>query len=236
MTKVAVVSLSGNVGKSTVAKHLLMPRMPGAEFFAIESINADEGSDSILRGEQFGQLQEELMMLDAAVVDVGASNIESFANLMLQYRGSHEEFDLFVIPTVKDSKQIKDTISTIDTLRKMGVPAKKIVVVFNKLLSTETVEEEFFGLIQYHEANKSFMLRKNATLDYSELYHMLRTNNITIPELLADATDYKLKMREAKEKGDDVEKFRCMSMVSMRRLSLSANENLDAVFSEIMKK
>ena len=41
MKKVAVVSLSGNVGKSTIAKHLLLPRMPGAEFIAVESINAD---------------------------------------------------------------------------------------------------------------------------------------------------------------------------------------------------
>jgi MinD-like ATPase involved in chromosome partitioning or flagellar assembly len=233
MTKVAVVSLSGNVGKSTLAKHLFQPRMPGADFFAVESINSDEGSDETVRGDQFGQLQEELMMMDSAVVDVGASNIEDFVKLMKQYRGSHEEFDLFVIPTVKDSKQVKDTIATIEALRSMGVPAKKITVVFNKLEPSETVDEEFYPLIQYHEASKAYTLRKAAAVDYSELYHKLRVNKVTIPELLADTTDYKAKMREAKDEG---EKMRCVSMVSMRRLAFSANENLDAVFAAIMKK
>jgi hypothetical protein len=152
---------------------------------------------------------------------------------MQQYRGSHEEFDLFVIPTVKDSKQVKDTIATIEALKSMGVPAKKITVVFNKLQSTETVEEEFYPLIQYHGASKAYTLRQSAAVDYSELYHKLRVNKVTIPELLADTTDYKAKMREAK---DEDEKMRCIAMVSMRRLALSANENLDAVFAAIMKK
>lgn len=236
MTKVAVVSLSGNVGKSTLAKHLFMPRMPGADFFAVESINSDEGSDETVRGDQFGQLQEELMMMDSAVVDVGASNVEAFVKLMQQYRGSHEEFDLFVIPTVKDSKQVKDTIATIEALKSMGVPAKKITVVFNKLQSTETVEEEFYPLIQYHAASKAYTLRQSAAVDYSELYHKLRANKVTIPELLADTTDYKAMMRVAKDKGDEAEKIRCMNMVSMRRLALSATENLDAVYAAIMKK
>ena len=40
-------------------------------------------------------------------------------------------------------------------------------------------------------------------------------------------------MREAK---DDEEKMRCVAMVSMRRLALSANENLDAVYAAITKK
>ena len=41
--KIAVINFSGNVGKSTVARHLLLPRIPGAELIAIESLNADEG-------------------------------------------------------------------------------------------------------------------------------------------------------------------------------------------------
>lgn len=38
--KIAVLNFSGNVGKSTIARHLLLPRIPGAELIAIESINA----------------------------------------------------------------------------------------------------------------------------------------------------------------------------------------------------
>jgi len=41
--KLAVINFSGNVGKTTVARHLLMPRIEGAELIAVESLNADDG-------------------------------------------------------------------------------------------------------------------------------------------------------------------------------------------------
>ena len=41
--KIAVINFSGNVGKTTVARHLLLPRIRGAELIAVESLNADEG-------------------------------------------------------------------------------------------------------------------------------------------------------------------------------------------------
>jgi hypothetical protein len=50
--KIAVINFSGNVGKTTVARHLLLPRMAGAEIIAVESINADDGQGQALRGRQ----------------------------------------------------------------------------------------------------------------------------------------------------------------------------------------
>ncbi len=38
--KIAVINFSGNVGKSTVARHLLMPRVEGADLISVESLNA----------------------------------------------------------------------------------------------------------------------------------------------------------------------------------------------------
>ena len=58
--KVAVINFSGNVGKTTVARHLLAPRIAGAELIAVESINADDGQTQAVRGSQFGELQEYL--------------------------------------------------------------------------------------------------------------------------------------------------------------------------------
>ena len=80
--KVAVINFSGDVGKTTVARHLLLPRITGAEIIAVES----------------------------AVVDIGASNVEELLALMQRYRGSHEDFDCFVVPTVAALKQQQDTI------------------------------------------------------------------------------------------------------------------------------
>ena len=106
--KVAVMNFSGNVGKTTVAGHLLKPRMGNAPIFSIESINAGADADGLevekMKGKKFGELVDEIMPMDSAIIDVGASNVEDFLKLMQQYDGSHEEFDFFVIPVVKEKK------------------------------------------------------------------------------------------------------------------------------------
>ena len=131
--KVAVINFSGNVGKTTIARHLLAPRIDGAELIAVESINADEGQGHALRGKQFGELQEYLQTVDNVVVDIGASNVEDLLALMRKYRGSHEDFDYFVIPTVPALKQQQDTIATLTELARLGIPASKLRVVFNQV-------------------------------------------------------------------------------------------------------
>jgi hypothetical protein len=83
--KVAVINFSGNVGKTTIARHLLAPRIEGAEVIAIESINADDDQTAALRGSQFGELQEYLQTVDSVVVDIGASNVEDLLSLMRKY-------------------------------------------------------------------------------------------------------------------------------------------------------
>ena len=114
--KVAVINFSGNVGKTTVARHLLAPRIDGAEVVAIESINADDGQAPALRGSQFAELQEYLQTVDNVIVDIGASNVEELLGLMRKYHGSHEDFDYFVIPTVPALKQQQDTTATLAEL------------------------------------------------------------------------------------------------------------------------
>ena len=99
--KITVINYSGNVDKTTISRHLLMPRIEGAELIAIESINADEGHQGqSLRGRQFGELQEYMQTVDNVVVDIGADDVEDLMAMMRRYRGSHEDFDFFVIPTV----------------------------------------------------------------------------------------------------------------------------------------
>ena len=143
--KVAVINFSGNVGKSTVARHLLSSRLNNAPIIPVETINSDGSSDEAIKGKQFGELLEALAVLDEAVIDVGASNVEDFINLMKQYKGSHEEFDYFVVPTVSDTKQMRDTISTIDALADIGVSPKKIRMVFNRVDFNDQPEKFFWA-------------------------------------------------------------------------------------------
>ncbi|WP_455289744.1 hypothetical protein [Cupriavidus necator] len=124
--KIAVMNYSGNVGKSTLTRHLLAPRLPDAEVIAVETVNADEsaqGGHVQIPATAFDALQQRWLLADEVIVDVGASNVEQFVARMAESEGSHEDFDLFVIPTVAEDKQMRDTRKTIDTLFELGVPA-----------------------------------------------------------------------------------------------------------------
>lgn len=230
--KIAIVNFSGNVGKSTIAKNLLKPRMNGIEIINIETINSDDSDGQKMKGKQFGQLSEQLMLADDAIVDVGSSNIEDFVKLMGRYDGSHEDFDMFLIPVVKENKQVKDTIATINALSSMGVTPKKIRVIFNRLDVDDIVEEIFFPLFDYYEDTRNFILRPKATIFDSELYQNLATHQTTIEDLLSDTTDYKAKLRETSNLD---EKLDIVTRISLRRLAGSAKKNLDAVFEEITR-
>lgn len=230
--KIAVINFSGNVGKSTIARHLIMPRIPGAEFIPVESINADDSSEEAVRGKQWGDLKEYLMQVDDAVVDIGASNVEDLFKLMKQHRGSHAEFDYFVVPTVKEAKQQKDTIATIDALAALGISAKQIRLVFNKLDTDETVASCFGALLAYRDAEKKFVLNEKAAVEANEVFEKLKPLGKTLAEVLADETDYRAALREAKT---PEEKQRCISMISVKQLAISANENLDAVHKALFK-
>ena len=133
--KIAVINFSGNVGKTTIARHLLLPRIDGAELFSVESLNAADGEGHAMRGRQFGELQELLQTMDSAVVDIGASNVEELLDLMQKYQGSHEDFDAFVVPTVPALKQQQDTIATLVELARLGVPRSRVRLVFNMVSS-----------------------------------------------------------------------------------------------------
>lgn len=127
------------LAKTTIARHLLAPRIPGAKLVSIESIIAGDTSEDIIRGRQFAALQEYLQVAENVVVDIGASNVEDLLLLMSRYSGSHQDFDYFVIPTVPATKQQQDTIATLVALARLGVPADAARLVFNMLEETATL-------------------------------------------------------------------------------------------------
>ncbi|SAL60199.1 StbB family protein [Caballeronia humi] len=236
--KVAIINFSGNVGKTTLARQLLAPRMKAPEF-AVETINAGasdetDGDVGRLKGKEFGSLQEDLMQLDSAIVDIGASNVEEFVRLMGQFDGSHEEFDYYLVPVVSEKKQQADTVNTIQTLARLGVPAKKIRVVFNKVDTDDAGDlarlfEPVFG---YHDAHKGFTLRPDAVLFSNEIFERLRPLKKTVSEVVADETDYRTMLREAK---DEDTKAHAVSMISAQRLARSAHKNLDEVYRTVFR-
>lgn len=230
--KVAVINFSGNVGKSTIARHVLTPRIPDAEFFSVESINSDGTDIESIKGKQYRQLIEALMVLDAAVVDVGASNIEDVVKLMKQYDGSHDFFDYFVVPVVPALKQQRDTISTITELNDIGIPASKIRVVFNDVDPEDDYLRTFDGIIKYYEADKHFKLTPAAVLHSNEVYGLLKDTNVTVLDVVQDQTDYKALLKDAK---DQSEKLGYAHKLSVKLLASGVAKQHDAVFKALFK-
>lgn len=230
--KIAVINFSGNVGKSTVAEHLLSPRMNNATVIPVESINSDGNDNEAIRGKQFGELIEALALIDDAVVDIGASNVEDLINQMKQYRGSHEDFDFFVVPTVSKTKQQRDTISTIDALSEIGVPAKKIRLVFNQVEQDEQPERVFSGLFEYHASEKKFTLKPEAVIHVNDIFGKLKGTDQSIAGILADPADLKEQLKTAK---DSDEKLRISRLIGIKRLAAGVTEELDAVYKTLLK-
>jgi hypothetical protein len=229
--KIAVINFSGNVGKSTVARHLLAPRMANAQIIAVESINSDGSQDEAIRGKQFGDLLEAMVLMEDAVVDVGASNVEDFINLMKQYRGSHQDFDYFVVPTVAKTKQQRDTISTIEALAEIGIPANKIRLVFNMVESDEVPERVFSGLFEYHQSEQRFTLKREAVIHANDIFGKLKGAEQSIADILNDTADLKAQLIAA---NNPDEKLYLSRMIGIKRLAAGVTEELDAVFNVLL--
>jgi hypothetical protein len=228
--KIAVINFSGNVGKTTVARHLLVPRIAGAELIAVESINADDGQNQAVRGSQFGQLQEYLQTVDNVVVDIGASNVEDLLALMRKYRGSHEDFDYFVIPTVPALKQQQDTIATLAELARIGIPVSKMKVVFNQIEDDARISELFASLFAFIEQHQFAPASTLCKLGANEIYERVKGSDVDLSELVRDETDYKAQIAEA---SGVVEKIALAQKLATRRLATGVLPELDACFAAL---
>ena len=228
--KLAVINFSGNVGKSTVTRHLLAPRLPGARVIAVESINADEGQEQSLRGFQFGELQEYLQAVDDVVVDIGASNVEELMRLMHRYRESHEDFDCFIVPTVPPPKQQQDTIATLVDLHAVGVQPDRIQIIFNMVDDREPLERAFHILLSFLEQRPIALANTDCRVGVNEVYARVSGMGADLAEIARDKTDYKRLIARA---GDRQEKMALGQKLATRRLARGVVPELDACFAAL---
>ncbi len=228
--KVAVISFSGNVGKTTIARHLLAPRIPGARVVSIESINAGEDQDHVIRGRQFAELQEYLQVVDEVVVDIGASNVEELLALMRRYRGSHEDFDYFVIPTVPAGKQQQDTMATLAELSRLGVPAEKVRLVFNMIEDGTDIERVFDPVLAFVRMSPVARLSLDCRLSANEIYGRVNGSGADLSALAADPSDYKSLIAAAT---DSAERLALAQRLATRRLASGVVPELDACFAAL---
>ena len=228
--KLAVINYSGNVGKTTVARHLLSPRIPDCQVVAVESINADDGQPVTIRGRQFAQLQEFLQSVDNVVVDIGASNVEELLKLMRRYQDSQQDFDGYVVPTVPARKQQQDTAATLGELARIGVPPERLRVVFNQVDEDDPFDSTFATLLAYCASTGIAKPNAAAVISFNEVYSLVRGTGQSLTELATDRTDYKALIAQA---GKPSDRLALARRLATQRLARGVVPELDACFAAL---
>jgi hypothetical protein len=235
--RIAIINFSGNAGKTTLAAHLFAPRLPGAKVISVETLNIDGANDGVdverMRGTKFADIQREIMMADGPVIiDVGSSNVEAFVKGLQLYAGSHSDIDLWIVPTTKERKTQGDTINTVRTLNAIGVDAKRIHVILNKLPVDEAPEDEFAAIYGFVDMDRLCSLHADSVIYSNEAFERIKGLGMTLSDIAADQTDYRAKFREAT---DEDAKETAIRMLQLKQLSGAAVQNLDRVFAAVCK-
>ncbi|MDM0116786.1 StbB family protein [Variovorax sp. J22R133] len=242
--KICVLNLSGNVGKSTLAVHLLAACTTAARIVSVESINSSAASQvqgldvEELSASCFKEIFREIMMGEEVIVDVGASNVAAFMSEMKRFRSAVGEFDLVLVPTVPADKQQRDTIATVDWLHSLGLDEHKVRVVFNQYATdaSEPMEVVFAQVVGYGrtDGRGKAVFEPYAVVDRNEAYEMAEECGRTVRELAEDTTDWKAARLEAKCAGDMEALERAMAGQMAHDLAVTAQQNLARVHALLL--
>ncbi|WP_230947760.1 StbB family protein [Burkholderia territorii] len=237
---IAIVNCSGNVGKTTMTRELLAPRLPHMTVRQVESINTDESNGpevEVMIAAHFDKLHDELMLGQELLVDIGASNVEEYLQRLKDAKGSHEDYAFFVVPTEPGKKQQKDTIKTIVLLEELRVSPERIRVLFNKVevpkgeSMEQSLQRQFAEIYQHHDRFSTFTLSPAALIPASEIFSIAAEAGITIHDIAGDDIDYKAQLASAE---GDSEKRRIARLLSLKRKALSIDPQLDRAFDALM--
>ena len=239
--RAAILSRSGNVGKTTLANHLLAPRMEGVdEIIYIESINAGDETQKgkMVRAAQFEKVARKIMESMSVIVDIGASNIEETLELMRQIEGSHEDLDYIIVPIIKSPKQRQDSINTVYELVAMGIDPAKIKAVYNRVGVVESVEEEFADVI--FALNKMGVVHNPDAVVYeSNFFPKFHEMKTTLEDLFSTSIeDNKLRQNdlrrmEHRTEEETAELQELSGRITLQRNAMSAITNLDNVYESL---
>lgn len=221
-------------GKTSMARQLLQPRLDNAPIIPIETINKDEGQNNALKADDFRKAMQAVDMCQAEeksiIIDVGVSNVERFL-MKMKIEKAFDDFDYFIVPVTPDKKTMTNTITLIEDLTaQYKVPAKKILVVFNKASHENSVQHDFAPIFDYHGDMKKFVLRQDAVVHESEVFDMIGGGSLI--EASKDETDLMAAMRAATT---TEEKINISNARALRKMSVDAVDELDVVFKTLFK-
>lgn len=236
---VLVANFSGNVGKTTITKNLLLPHMAGVRIFAVEDVNAgyNQGEAVQLSAEQTQSILEQVIeasFSSPVVVDVGASNVSIFFAALATYENMQEFIAKVVVPTEPSEKVQTDTLSTLHYLtEKLGFDASKINLVLNKV--QPRAPETVFAYLMDEAAQMGVFVM--GRIPDSETFQIAANMGKTIQELAA--MDPKQLLADCKQKaqagGDPKEGVRLMlAAASAKKLKILLDEIFTALDIDVL--
>lgn len=220
---VAILNFSPNVGKTIIAKNLLMPRLP-FKYISLESIyyNPDiHESDIKIDIEDFFQLQLTLSREHNILVDIGSSELENFFKQLEEYDEGYEDYDYFIVPITPNKSSLFGSLKTLKELIRIGVDSKKIRFVFNKMQSTEDLSFHIEFADEITIADAFGIPRPSIGITFNSIYSEVTANHLNLQQVM----DY-FKTNETKNKNFHFTK----------QSVLHACGNLDLVFRDMSLK
>lgn len=229
--KIVIFNFSGNTGKTTLAKHLFVPQIPGAQRITIEDLNVGDGqADVEIAAGKFRELAAQLNVADDDehfVIDLGASAAKEMLVHFSTLRSTRRAIDFWVIPVTPAAKQVADTLNTIAALADLGISPASMVVVLNNVVDVAAFESDF-ALIASASEKFGFSVAHQAVLS-SEIFDTLKGRQETVFDIADDRADFKALRRELK--GDLAALEQLGRRMVIRDLAEAAVDNLRAVFA-----
>lgn len=234
-----IVNNSGNVGKSFIAREVLFSNFEESADNIIVEVETHNSSSLGYQGvevqkfkaHQFKEIYSTFNMFDNVVVDVGASNVDSFLRELLRREEIKEEIDFFIVPAIFDYKQSRDSLKTLQILISLEVDTQKIKVMFNRV--ENSVKEDFSAFLM---GAKKLGIEVDEDLriwDF-EVCEDLDKLKITSRQLLEDTTDYKAEAIRLAKEGKEAESRRASDRRLAQAMSKKLRENTAQVYQKIV--
>ncbi len=229
--KIAIINYCGTVGKTTIAAHLLAPRLKDYKLLSIESINENANDISSMEFEEmtsskFSKIFTEMIKNDNLILDIGASNVENFMNGLVEFENSYEYIDMFIVPITPENKAQKESINTIHFLLDLGIAADKIKVIFNR---TDDDANEIFKNTVAKLTKLDIKINTNLIIAETELFDNLAIKKMNIKDLFDK--DFK-QILSTKEKGTK-DYNNTVDLIVMQANAIAIDKHFDNVFSNL---
>lgn len=225
--KIAVLNFSGNVGKTTLAHHLLLPRLTDPTLITVETTNVNPDQINKYRPQDFPQIGAEVLASDHAVVDVGSTCLSEFLRQTRRFAGSIDDFDAFLVPTTMDEKVVADTVVSIAELVDSGADPGAIFCLTNRATpdGLETLQAEFLA-----EECTRLKVRFDPTVLVHQSEAFTRSKGLDLRALARDSTDYRTIIRSA---ADEAQRGDAIDRLMTKRLAIGVVTELDEVFNKL---